>query len=149
MARNHRNRRTRLFEEQGGKCFWCTRKCILPPLIPTPNRKIPLNEATLDHLHEKWTPERKQANTVHHAICVMACVKCNSSRSTPAALEREKKARSNRRTAKRAARRRRANLAKAAVRWYNAIHGRDDYQICVEGPFSVSIPEQGKPSQAG
>lgn len=87
-------RRARLFERQGGKCFWCAR-----PMSTTAQERgarPPDNMLTLDHLDDRLDPMRGKRPGER---TVAACWECNQRRCREriAALPIEEKWRLGRR----------------------------------------------------
>lgn len=71
-------RRGRLFQKQGGKCYWC--KCDMIDLDYTGrNGPIPDNACTLDHLRDRLDPERSRPG-LFEKRWVAACRACNHKR---------------------------------------------------------------------
>ncbi len=68
--------REKLFDESGGRCFWCGRATRLYP-GGTPGRPPPRDMATRDHLDPRTSLHR---GTVEGVRSVLACLACNSTR---------------------------------------------------------------------
>ena len=65
-----------LWNRQDGLCFWCG--CKMVRLEPQAKRKqFPDNACTLDHLDDKFDPERGKKTGRRR---VLACRKCNQDR---------------------------------------------------------------------
>lgn len=75
-----RRQRAALFALQGGRCFWCGASMTLPAYPPLRHRRPPANEATIDHLDSRWSPERGRHNG--ESRHVLACWDCNGRRNT-------------------------------------------------------------------
>lgn len=77
-GQRNRKKRARLFELQGGICFWCK----LPMrLLDTTGQNLshqPKDMCTLDHLEPRWHPER--GTHAGNYRLVAACFKCNNTR---------------------------------------------------------------------
>lgn len=56
-ARKHRQV-ARLFQEQGGNCFWCREPMILVDNRGKQAKEYPEEMATIDHLRDKFHPLR-------------------------------------------------------------------------------------------
>jgi hypothetical protein len=67
---NQPKKREILYEQQGGKCFYCG--CLMVKGPHAPFKELPPNAATLEHLHSRLNPVRKVANPK-----VVACASCN------------------------------------------------------------------------
>lgn len=78
-ATRRRKQRKRLFDAQGGKCHWCQCQCVISPKIA--DGKLPLNEATTDHIFSKAEPRRWERPEHGKHVMVMACWQCNNRRS--------------------------------------------------------------------
>ena len=79
MSKNIRKRREKLWNEEGGKCHWCSRETSLPPkgeakVIPTPDL------ATLDHLRTRLDKNRQEPNVNNEQRTLLACWQCNNLR---------------------------------------------------------------------
>lgn len=68
-------KRLRLYEFQGGKCFWCNGEMILVKGHIEPQ---PANLATLEHLDDRLDPAR--GSFVGERRVVLACYRCNQKR---------------------------------------------------------------------
>jgi len=74
-----RRQRALMWKLQGGRCYWCDRMTVLPPPGEPRRKAIPKNEATIEHLDSRLSPERgRHPGTYRH---VLACVECNNRRS--------------------------------------------------------------------
>jgi hypothetical protein len=74
-----RRRRAALFQQQGGLCFWC--QCEMQLLPPVPRRKrMPKDLCTIDHLRDRYHPERRQRCKPGEQRLVAACWECNNRR---------------------------------------------------------------------
>lgn len=79
MATSHRRRqRALMWKLQGGRCFWCDRLTVLPPVGEGRRKFIPDNEATIDHLDSRLSPERGRHPGKYRRV--MACLLCNNRR---------------------------------------------------------------------
>lgn len=75
-----RRQREWLYQLQGGRCYWCGVFMTLPAYPPERHRRPPPNEATIDHLDSKYSPERgRHFGEYRH---VAACWDCNGRRNT-------------------------------------------------------------------
>lgn len=84
-----RRQREELFRQQAGRCYWCGSDLVLPQYPPPRHCSPPRNEATIDHLDSRLSPERGQhRQELRH---VVACRDCNGKRNRQeqAALPRE------------------------------------------------------------
>lgn len=72
-----RRRKRRLFERQEGRCFWC--HCTMDFGVHRLGRYMPPNLATIDHLDDRFSPER--GRHAGEQRTVLACWKCNNDRS--------------------------------------------------------------------
>lgn len=81
--RKHRKVK-RLWEEQDGKCYWCQEQMVLcrPEKLVRHGRKgrvrLPLNFATLDHLDDRFSPDRGKRGGERRIV--LACKRCNELR---------------------------------------------------------------------
>ncbi len=75
-AAQKKRRRERLYEEQDGKCYYCGCPTIIINYTKNPD-KFPDNLATLEHLDNKLSKDRKPGEP---ARVVMACYRCNQER---------------------------------------------------------------------
>jgi hypothetical protein len=69
-----------LFEAQHGLCAWCQRPMILLDGTAPRHKPYPKNGATIDHLEDRFSPDRGKfhgTNTYRH---VAACSECNGRR---------------------------------------------------------------------
>ena len=66
--------RARLFEEQGGRCFYCRQPMVLTWDFK-PHAAPPDNLATFEHRHSRLNPER--GRHAGEQINVVACNRCN------------------------------------------------------------------------
>lgn len=84
-----RRQREVLYQLQGGRCYWCGVFMTLPVYPPEPGRRPPPNEATIDHLDSRYSPERGRHAGEYRRVA--ACVDCNGRRAAAeqAALPRE------------------------------------------------------------
>lgn len=74
-----RRQRARLFNRQGGLCFWCKKPMILLNLAGVSvKKKFPPEMCTIDHLEPRWHPQRGQFNGEPRLVA--ACLKCNNER---------------------------------------------------------------------
>lgn len=79
MSKNIRKRRTKLWNEKNGLCYWCGVKTVLPPRGS--NRHLPTNDlATLDHLRTRLDDLRQVPNTTNEERTVLSCWRCNGIR---------------------------------------------------------------------
>lgn len=68
--------KTRLFKLQNGLCYWCHSPIVLVLKVHIKHR--PWNFATLDHLDDRFSPERgKHSGELRR---VLSCRRCNESR---------------------------------------------------------------------
>lgn len=77
---SNRKQRVRLFEEQGGKCWWCD--CPMMELgesVVGHWRNPPANMATLDHVYGKFDRRRHEPHRGERRK-VVACYACNQRR---------------------------------------------------------------------
>ena len=72
-----RRQRARLFIEQDGKCFYCQTDMILMMHAPTKAWRRPPNLCTIEHLRDRFHPERQTPNTAGEKRRVVACLECN------------------------------------------------------------------------
>lgn len=72
-----------LFKRQNGLCYWCNGAMVLfDERIMRRNRPLPDNLATVDHLDDKFSPERgKHGGEIRR---VLACMRCNGLRGSMA-----------------------------------------------------------------
>jgi hypothetical protein len=71
--------RAHLFLAQGGLCFWCRCRMVLP------RRCLPLslkNLCTIDHLYDRRDPNRREMPLYGIRRHVAACFECNQRRSS-------------------------------------------------------------------
>lgn len=73
-TKTKQNQRKRLFEEQGGRCYYCSTIMLLAK-IPNGVRQ-PSNLATLDHI----IPVSKGGACGPTLNCILACRSCNNER---------------------------------------------------------------------
>lgn len=74
-----RRRRIQLFEEQEGLCWWCkVPMLLLPPMDKRKN--MPKETCTLDHLFDRYHPERRRRPRPGERRYVAACLECNHRR---------------------------------------------------------------------
>lgn len=76
--RGHRQQRALMWKLQGGRCFWCGCRTVLPPKGRSRGRSAPDNEATTDHLDSRLSPERGKHPGKYRRV--MACRRCNNTR---------------------------------------------------------------------
>ena len=71
-------RRRSLYKRQKGKCYWCPKIMVLPPdhVQATPQH----DTATIDHLYDRFHPERRKPNLNNERRWVLACSECNQRR---------------------------------------------------------------------
>lgn len=83
MSDKVKRRRNQLFRLQKGKCHWCSCTMIHWDDVPddVKQRRMPLNMATLDHLYDRFHPERRKPNRNSEQRWVIACWECNNKRS--------------------------------------------------------------------
>ena len=70
-----RRKKTKLFQEQDGLCWYCKTEMILIFESPKPKVPSPLNMATFEHLDDRFNQERG-SHTGKRRI-VLACNQCN------------------------------------------------------------------------
>lgn len=80
-ARNRKKRRTRFFNEQDGKCWWC--QCDMVHWddytnIPKYKHIVPQNGATIDHIRDRFDPTRRHIGIGRRWR--IACYECNHRR---------------------------------------------------------------------
>lgn len=75
-----KRQRERLFQEQGGLCYWCERPMVLPERYPESGIP-PADHCTLDHLRDRFNPKRREKNIHRERRRVAACSECNYERS--------------------------------------------------------------------
>jgi hypothetical protein len=96
MSQGDKRRRQlqRLFNEQGGLCFYCRQAMVITP--HGPGKKVDPRKATTEHLDDRFNPVRGKhggSGAVRH---VAACYECNFERgresqaSQPIELLRER-----------------------------------------------------------
>jgi hypothetical protein len=71
--------RAHLFLEQGGRCFWCRCKMVLPR--QTVSVSCP-NVCTIDHLYDRRDPNRATQHVYGERRHVASCFRCNQRRSS-------------------------------------------------------------------
>lgn len=69
----HSKLKARLWRRQNGLCCYCLRQ--LSAVLPVPNKRVPRNTATLEHLRRRADGGRTSKDN-----CALACFHCNSSR---------------------------------------------------------------------
>ena len=84
---NKKRRRLNLYK-RNPHCHWCDTETVLPP----PDRHVsktppPPNEATIDHLRDKYHPHRHERPRSHEERTVLACWACNQRRNTERQVE--------------------------------------------------------------
>ena len=72
----NRKLKTRLFVEQAGKCFYCSRECVPSDWVKI-GEKEPDNLFTLDHMHPK-----SLGGSTSYGNSVGSCLKCNREKRT-------------------------------------------------------------------
>lgn len=74
-----RRRRQRLMEADP-RCYWCKRPVVYYELKS--HEQMPPNFATIDHLYDKYSPERRIIASLKVAsiVTVLACHECNQNR---------------------------------------------------------------------
>ena len=77
-----KRRRNNLWNQEGGKCFWCGCETTLPPdgQMSRITRNIPDNEATIDHLRTRFDENRQEPGNGQETRTVLSCRKCNNER---------------------------------------------------------------------
>jgi len=64
--------------QKNNKCYYCQKEMILFPFgSETGPDEVPDNAASIEHLHENGSKERRSGN----AAKVLACFRCNQNRS--------------------------------------------------------------------
>lgn len=71
--------------KQNPRCYWCQTPTIL--YEPKQGEKTPDNMATIDHLFDRFHPERKTPNHKKLIKRVLACHRCNNKRSAQSCLD--------------------------------------------------------------
>lgn len=85
-----RKRRAKLFIQQGGLCFWCKVQMVEYP--PKRKRKaMPLDMCTIDHLRDRFDPNRRECNPRGEQRLVAACWECNNRRGAERAASVSKR----------------------------------------------------------
>ena len=85
---NIRKRKTKLWKETDGKCYWCGVKTYLSPRGEKTVATDTL--ATLDHLRSRFDMEnRLKPNKNNEIRTVLACFKCNTLRGKLESLSRQ------------------------------------------------------------
>lgn len=74
-----RDRREKLFHEQGGLCHWCKGPMVIDLEIYTRGGMLPSNACTLDHLVHRMDPRRMYPMGGEKRY-VAACSECNEAR---------------------------------------------------------------------
>lgn len=69
-------RRQKLFNKQRGKCYWCGKQMRMGEVRD--GGRAPHDLCTIDHVHPRWSPQRKPGEA---APVVGACFQCNNARS--------------------------------------------------------------------
>lgn len=79
VAHRHQQRAL-MWRLQGGRCWWCNRMTVLPRARGQTHRKVfPDNEATIEHLDSRLSPERGRHSGRYRRV--MACRRCNNERA--------------------------------------------------------------------
>lgn len=74
-----RSQRERMWRNDP-RCHWCGCRTVLPPAGAGSHRKnIPTNEATIDHLDSRLSPDRGKFNGCYRRV--LACLRCNNRRN--------------------------------------------------------------------
>ena len=78
--------RTQIRWEQDAHCYWCGIETVYWHVDRWPKKKhgegIPYNFATIDHLYDKWQPEKRKASMKSKTpVTVLACNRCNKKRN--------------------------------------------------------------------
>lgn len=79
MSHNIRKRKTKLWNENNGKCYWCGVKTVLPIRKHTYKKPVK-NLATLDHLRTRFDKDRSDPNYSNQERTVLSCYNCNVTR---------------------------------------------------------------------
>lgn len=74
-----RERREKLFDEQGGLCHWCKCQMVIDPESYARGGQLPRNTCTLDHLVHRMDPRRMYPAGGEKRY-VAACLGCNEAR---------------------------------------------------------------------
>lgn len=74
-----RHKRRRLYKEQGGACYYCKGRMVLVERQPGDSNRCRRNEATIEHLDPRYSPERGKRGGEQRQV--LACMGCNTERS--------------------------------------------------------------------
>jgi hypothetical protein len=77
---NKKRRRLNLYQRDP-HCHWCRCLTVLPP-EGSPPKVTPPNEATIDHLRDRYDPRRREPARNQEERTVLACRGCNARRNT-------------------------------------------------------------------
>src|SRR5690242_8640627 len=78
-CRDTERKRMARFIQQDGRCYWCRCDLVLTP----PGKHIknaPPNTGTMEHLRDRFHPQRTERNQNREQRLVLACRECNERR---------------------------------------------------------------------
>lgn len=78
--RRHHRQVELLWKRQDGNCYWCANPMIAAIESPQRGVKHPPNEATIDHLEDRFNSNRGLFTGTNERRRVLACRQCNEDR---------------------------------------------------------------------